>query len=48
VGSCVLVGIFVALVAYWYRGQEGARRDDQALPMMNSEEKEVGAAADGG
>ena len=48
VGSCVLVGIFVALVAYWYRGQDGARQDDQALPMMNSEEKEVGAAADGG
>ena len=48
VGSCVLVGLFVALVAYWYRGQEGERQVHEAAPLANAEGKEVGAAAEGG
>ena len=42
VGSCVLVGLFVALVAYWYRGQDGEGRNDQltAVPSRDPDDAE--------
>ncbi|HWG53794.1 MAG TPA: hypothetical protein VN677_10910, partial [Gemmatimonadaceae bacterium] len=42
VGSCVLVGLFVALVAYWYRGREGEVRNDQltAVPVRDPDDAE--------
>ncbi|MGH7624790.1 MAG: hypothetical protein ACREOJ_05640, partial [Gemmatimonadaceae bacterium] len=45
VGSCVLVGLFVALVAYWYRGQDREGKDEQPDAMPISDAKEVPSAA---